>query len=62
MVKDHSESERKPAAATTWSTLFRLVARYLLYAPSHRYDRTYHGLCYTSKKHDSKQLQIILVH
>ena len=28
---------------------FRLAARVLLYAPSHRQDRTYHGLCYTSR-------------
>ena len=27
---------------------FRLVARVLLYAPSHRQVGTYHGLCYTS--------------
>ena len=27
---------------------FRLTARALLYAPSHRQDSTYHGLCYTS--------------
>ena len=27
---------------------FRLTARVLLYAPSHREDSTYHGLCYTS--------------
>ena len=27
----------------------RLTARVLLYAPSHRQDRTYHGLCYTSR-------------
>ena len=27
---------------------FRLAARLLLYAPSHRQDSTYHGLCYTS--------------
>ena len=46
MVKDHSDSERKPAAAT-WAT-FRLAARVLLYAPSHRQNSTYHGLCYTS--------------
>ena len=25
-----------------------LTARVLLYAPSHRQDSTYHGLCYTS--------------
>ena len=28
---------------------FRLTARVLLYAPSHRQDTTYHGLCYTSR-------------
>ena len=28
---------------------FRLTARVLLYAPSHRKDSTYHGLCYTSR-------------
>ena len=27
---------------------FRLSARVLLYAPSHRQDSTYHSLCYTS--------------
>ena len=27
---------------------FKLAARVLLYAPSHRQDSTYHGLCYTS--------------
>ena len=27
----------------------RLTARVLLYAPSHRQDSTYHGLCYTSQ-------------
>ena len=28
---------------------FRLAARVLLYAPSHRQDSTYHGLCCTSR-------------
>ena len=28
---------------------FLLAARVLLYAPSHRQDNTYHGLCYTSR-------------
>ena len=28
---------------------FRLTARVLLYAPFHRQDNTYHGLCYTSR-------------
>ena len=28
---------------------FRLTARVLLYAPSHRQDSTYHSFCYTSR-------------
>ena len=28
---------------------YRLAARVLLYAPFHRQDSTYHGLCYTSR-------------
>ena len=28
---------------------YRLAARVILYAPSHRQDSTYHGLCYTSR-------------
>ena len=28
---------------------YQLTARVLLYAPSHRQDNTYHGLCYTSR-------------
>ena len=28
---------------------FQLVARVLLYAPSHRQDSTYHSLCYPSR-------------
>ena len=40
MVKDHSDSKRKPVAATL---------SVLLYAPSHRQDNTYHSLCYTSR-------------
>ena len=28
---------------------FQLTARVVLYAPSHRQDSTYHGLCYTSQ-------------
>ena len=30
---------------------FRLTAKVLLYAPSHRQDSTYHGLCYTIVEH-----------
>ena len=41
MVKDHSDSEK--------GNPYRLTARVLLYAPSHRQDSTYHSLCYTSR-------------
>ena len=43
MVKDHSDSEKGNLGYS-----FRLTARVLLYAPSHRQDSTYHSLCYTS--------------
>ena len=44
MVKDHSDSER----GNHMGYIFRLAARVLLYASSHRHYNTYHGLCYTS--------------
>ena len=47
MVKDHSDSE-KGNPLPPHGLLFTLAARVLLYAPSHRQDNTYHGLCYTS--------------
>ena len=48
MVKDHSDSEKgNPLPHIGYS--FRLAARVLLHAPSHRQDNTYHGLCYTSR-------------
>ena len=46
---------------------FRLAARVLLYAPSHRQDSTYHGLCYTSRgalagtRNSSMGLRTILI-
>ena len=43
MVKDHSDSEKGNIGYS-----YRLTARVLLYAPSHRQDNTYHGLWYTS--------------
>ena len=43
MVKDHSDSE----IGNHMGYSFRLTARVLLYAPSHRQDNTYHSLCYT---------------
>ena len=48
MVKDYSDSERgNPLRHIGYS--YRLTARVLLYAPSHRQDNTYHGLGYTSR-------------
>ena len=41
MAKDHSDSHMGYS--------FRLTARVLLYAPSHRQDSTHHGLCHTSR-------------
>ena len=48
MVKDHSD-RREEACCRYMHYAFRLTARVLLYAPSHRQDSTYHGLCYTSR-------------
>ena len=44
MVKDHSETRCRHIGYS-----YRLTARVLLYAPSHRQDNTYHGRCYTSR-------------
>ena len=46
MVKDHSD--RKETRCRHIGYSYRLTARVLLYAPSHRQDNTYHSLCYTS--------------
>ena len=43
MLKDHSDSENRHIGY-----FFRLTARVLIYAPTHREDITYHSLCYTS--------------
>ena len=48
MVNDHSDSERGNPLPPH-RLLFPLTARVVLYAPSHRQDSTYHGLCYTSR-------------
>ena len=40
---------RKETCCHHISYSFRLTARVLLYAPSHRQDSTYHSLCYTSR-------------
>ena len=47
MVKDHSDSKRSRCRHIGY--YFRLAARVLLYASSHRQNNTYHGLCYTSR-------------
>ena len=47
MVKDHTDSERKPAATTTWATLSDYMQRFF-YMHHLRQDNTYHSLCYTS--------------
>ena len=39
---------RKETRCRHMGYYFRLAARVLLYAPSHRQDDTYHGLCCTS--------------
>ena len=49
MVKDHSDSEKGNLLPPHSGYSVRLTARVLLYAPSHRQDSTYHGLCYTSR-------------
>ena len=41
--------ERKETHCRHIGYSFRLTARVLLYAPSHRQDSTYHSLCYTSR-------------
>ena len=48
MVKDHLDSEREETQCHHMGYSFRLAARVLLYASSHRQDNTYHGLFYTS--------------
>ena len=48
MVKDHSDSERGNLLPPH-GLLFPINSKGFLYAPSHRQDSTYHGLCYTSR-------------
>ena len=40
---------RKETCHSHMGYSYRLTARVLLYAPSHRQDNTYHSLCYTSR-------------
>ena len=46
-IKDHSAREETCCQHMGYS--FRLAARVLLYASSHRQDDTYHSLWYTSR-------------
>ena len=48
MVKDHSDSE-KGNLLPPHRLLLSINSKGFLYAPSHRQDNTYHGLCYTSR-------------
>ena len=50
MVKDHPGGERGTRCRHYMGFSFRLAARFILYASSHRQDNTYHGLCYTSRE------------
>ena len=53
MVKDHSDRERYVGYSfRLWCHMgysFRLGAKFILCASSHRQDNTYHSLCYTSR-------------
>ena len=40
---------RKETRCSHIGYYYRLTARVLLYAPSHRQDNTYHGCCYTTR-------------
>ena len=63
MVKDHSDSERgNQLLPHTVGFSFWLTARVLLYAPSHRQDSTYHGLCYTSRGARMEREMALWVH
>ena len=48
MVKYHTDSERGNPLPPH-GLLFPISSECFLYAPSHRQDNTYHGLCYTSR-------------
>ena len=47
MASDSERGKETPCRHMGYS--FRLTARVILYAPSHRQDSTYHDLCYTSR-------------
>ena len=45
-----SDSEREETRCRHMGYSFRLIARVILYAPSHSQANTYHGLWYTSRR------------
>ena len=47
IVTDHSDSD-KGNPLLPYRLLLSINSKVLLYAPSHKQDNTYHGLCYTS--------------
>ena len=47
-VMDHSDSESGNPLPPHGLLFFISSKKKYIYAPSHRQDRTYHGLCYTS--------------
>ena len=49
MESDHLDSERNETRCRHMGYYFRLAARVLLYASSHRHDDSYHGIWYTSR-------------
>ena len=55
MVRYPSDGERRNPCTNIWTTLFD-------YAPSHRQDSTYYGLCYTSPVALAGTRNISLVH
>ena len=61
MVKDHIQIARKETCFHHIGYPFRLTARVLLYASSHREDSTYHGLYYTSRGALAGTTNIIVV-
>ena len=48
MVNNHSDSVRITRCCHIGYS-FRIAARFVLYAPSHRQDSAYHDLCYNTR-------------
>ena len=48
IIQDHSDNDRGNLLPPH-RLLFPIAERFILYAPSHIHDSTYHGLCYTSR-------------